>query len=150
MGVMRVLFLAAAAVASFANAASATGFDFNSFSDDDRITIAADHGGQIASYAMKLNQIEERNYSIKFAGKCESACTLYLSLPPEKVCVTPRASFGFHLPFGVSAHQVDIARTYLMDHYPYWVRYWIAAKGGLTPRLKVMPYNYVRHFLPDC
>lgn len=150
MGVMRLLFLAVGAFTSCANAAFAVGFDFNSSNDDDRITIAADHGGQIARYAIKLNQIEESNYSVRFAGKCDSACTLYLSLSPEKVCVTPRASFGFHLPFGVSSHQVEIARAYLMDHYPDWVRYWIAAKGGLTSQLKVMPYNYARHFISDC
>ena len=150
MGVMRLLLVAVGALTTFTTARPTMAFEFNPFRQDDRVTITADHGGEIARYAIKLNQIKESNHSVRFAGKCESACTLYLSLSPEKVCVTPGASFGFHLPFGVSTRQVDIARAYLMDHYPDWVLYWIAAKGGLTSRLKVMPYTYVRHFLPDC
>jgi hypothetical protein len=78
------------------------------------------------------------------------ACTLYLSLLSERVCVTKRASFGFHLPYGMSDRQNAVAARYMMRKYPSWVSAWIADHGGLTDELKIMPASYAARHIGYC
>ena len=61
-------------------------------------------------------------------------------VPLNRICVTPRASLGFHqayydksLTFGVKV--TSYAGTAdLMSYYPETVKSWIARQGGLTQR----------------
>lgn len=55
------------------------------------ITITTDKGGLLA------DRIHD-DWDVRIIGDCESACTLYLRLPPEKLCVSPQAWLGFHRP----------------------------------------------------
>lgn len=114
------------------------------------VTIRSDPGGVIAQYAMKVRKIEREDAFIRFDGRCDSACTLYLRLAATRACVSTRSSFGFHLPHGVPGRQAALARDYMLNSYPDWVRRWISDNGGLTSRLKTMPYAYARQFVPDC
>ena len=73
-------------------------------------------------------------------GPCLSACTMLLGvIPPERICVTPRARLGFHAAWhpGGNGQQVTSreATQLLMDIYPENVRHWIARRGGLSPRM---------------
>lgn len=114
------------------------------------VTISADHGGRIVNYAIKISRIRREAGYVRFDGRCDSACTLYLGLSAAHTCVTPQAAFGFHLPFGVSQHAAATAARYMLGQYPGWVREWIAARGGLTHGLKTMPYSYARRHMPAC
>jgi hypothetical protein len=113
-------------------------------------TIRNDHGGYIIDYAIRMNRLKKNNSSVKFAGRCDSACTLLLGLPNSKTCITRAANFGFHLPFGADADSNVVAARYMMNTYPAWVKSWINSRGGLTHQLKVMRYDYASRYMPVC
>jgi hypothetical protein len=97
-----------------------------------------------------MARLKEAGRSLRFAGRCDSACTLFLALPRAKTCVSPGASFGFHLPYGASRRGNQMAAQYLLSSYPGWVRSWIAEQGGLSGQIKTMSYAYASQFLPTC
>jgi hypothetical protein len=102
------------------------------------LTIGNDLGGRVIDYAIKAQKAK----SVRFDGKCMSACTLYLSA--RDTCITPRASFHFH----AATH--PIATQFLINNYPQWVRDWIARKGGLTSQWLVMPRSHASKHMRAC
>src|SRR5260370_32262388 len=59
--------------------------------------ITRDHGGYVSEYKAKYERIRNRKERVIIDGICNSACTLVFGIVPmNKVCVTPRASLGFH------------------------------------------------------
>ena len=105
--------------------------------------ITRDFGGLVEQYKAKYAQIRDRGERVVIDGICNSACTLVLGIVPRhKVCVTPRASLGFHAAYfdrsyTMGAKVTSYAGTAdLMSHYPSSVREWIRSKGGLTPEMK--------------
>ena len=73
-------------------------------------------------------------------GLCASACTIVLgAVPHHKICVTSRATLGFHAAWDFGANGRTItdreATMMLYSMYPMPVRRWIAARGGLTPHM---------------
>src|SRR5262245_62822531 len=59
--------------------------------------ITRDHGGLVDEYKAKYAKIRDRGERVIIDGICNSACTLVLGLVPlNRICVTPRASLGFH------------------------------------------------------
>jgi hypothetical protein len=137
--------IAVAAIVVNGLAAAATAAPFSRTST---ITIRNDRGGTIIRYALKSREIAESGRQLRFAGRCLSACTLYLSV--SKSCVTPQASFGFHLPYGAGKDGNAVAVKYMIRSYPGWVRSWISARGGLNSQMKIMPYEYAARYLPTC
>lgn len=113
-------------------------------------TVRHDSGGRIIDYAIKMKRIEQARRAVRFDGRCDSACTLFLALPASKACVTPRARFGFHLPYGSSTKGNQMAAKFMLSSYPRWVRSWLNANGGLTNKVKVMPFEYARRHLGEC
>lgn len=113
-------------------------------------TIRGDRGGYVLKYALAMKKMERSNTRLRFAGRCDSACTLYLGLPSSQVCATPSSAFGFHLPYGGSPRANKLARSYMLRTYPSWVKTWLAANGGLTTQIKVMDYDHVSRHLPTC
>ena len=107
------------------------------------LRITKDLGGYIDQYKAKYARIRDNGERIVVDGTCNSACTLLLGIVPvERVCVTPRASFGFHQAYydkrwtaGVKVTSV-VGTEELMSVYPGSVKRWIARKGGLTERMK--------------
>jgi hypothetical protein len=114
------------------------------------ITIGHDRGGRLLEYATFLDKASRQGRSMRFAGHCQSACTLYLAMPRSQMCILPGASFSFHLPHGASARVNAIAANYMMRKYPNWVREWIDRNGGLTNRMKRMDYAYASRFIDRC
>ena len=105
--------------------------------------ITRDHGGLVDEYKAKYVEIRDRGERVVIDGICNSACTLVLGIVPlNRVCVTPRASLGFHqayydksLTFGVKV--TSYAGTAdLMSYYPETVKSWIARQGGLSDDMK--------------
>jgi hypothetical protein len=107
------------------------------------IRITRDFGGYVEEYKAKYTRIRDDGERVVIDGICNSACTLVLGIVPmERICVTPRASLGFHQAYfdkhwtaGVKV--TSIAGTAeLMSVYPSAVKDWIARQGGLTTKMK--------------
>jgi hypothetical protein len=105
--------------------------------------ITRDFGGLVDQYKAKYAQIRARGERVVIDGICNSACTLVLGIVPlNRICVTPRASLGFHAAYYDRTYTMGIKVTSyagtadLMSHYPTSVREWIRSKGGLTPEMK--------------
>jgi hypothetical protein len=105
--------------------------------------ITQDYGGSIERYKAKYAAIRDRGERVIIDGVCNSACTLLLGIVPlNRVCVTPRASLGFHMPYydmaatnGIKV--VSYAGTGdFMSHYPEGLKDWLNRHGGLTPDMK--------------
>jgi hypothetical protein len=105
--------------------------------------ITRDHGGLVDQYKVKYAAIRDSTERVIIDGICNSACTLVLGIVPlNRVCVTPRASLGFHLAYYDKATTFGIKVTSyagtadLMSYYPETVKDWINRNGGLTTDMK--------------
>ncbi|AHM03581.1 hypothetical protein roselon_01190 [Roseibacterium elongatum DSM 19469] len=101
-------------------------------------------------YARRANIARATGATVQFRGRCQSACTMYLSLPRANTCIMPGASFTFHAAYGATSDMNRWATRYMLDRYPSWVRAWISANGGLSQRLLRMDYSYASRFIPTC
>src|ERR1700751_106974 len=104
------------------------------------VRIADDRGGRIGNYVTKFQRLRSSGESVVIDGLCASACTLVLSaVPHNKICVTSRATLGFHAAydFGINGRTIanPEATRVLYSMYPAPVRQWIAARGGLAPQM---------------
>jgi hypothetical protein len=105
--------------------------------------ITRDYGGDIKQYEAKYMLLRDKGERVVIDGICNSACTLVLGiLPPEKICVTPRASLGFHEAYYDQRWTLGFKITStsgteeVMAYYPQPVKDWIAQHGGLTAEMK--------------
>ena len=103
--------------------------------------ITRDHGGLVDDYKAKYALLRDRDERVIIDGICNSACTLVLGIVPlNRICVTPRASLGFHLAYYDKAFTFGMKVTSyagtadLMSYYPETVKEWINRQGGLTDR----------------
>jgi hypothetical protein len=114
------------------------------------VRIAGDRGGYVVQYALRMLKLQQSGKLVQFAGRCDSACTIYLALPRSQTCISPGASFRFHAPYGAGSRGNHFARMYMLNSYPGWVRSWINSKGGLSSRLITMDYAYASKFMRTC
>ena len=105
--------------------------------------ITRDFGGLVDQYKAKYAKIRDRGERVVIDGICNSACTLVLGIVPlNKICVTPRASLGFHSAYFDKAYTFGIKVTSfagtadLLSYYPPPVKNWIGRNGGLTADMK--------------
>src|SRR5213082_847077 len=74
--------------------------------------ITRDHGGYVTEYKAKYERIRDRKERVIIDGICNSACTLVFGIVPmNKICVTPRASIGFHLAYYDKTYTFGIKHT---------------------------------------
>jgi hypothetical protein len=107
------------------------------------LRITRDHGGYVTEYKAKYERIRDRKERVIIDGICNSACTMVFGIVPmNKVCVTPRASLGFHqayydkaFTFGIKVNSSE-GTSDLMSYYPRPVKDWISRNGGLTNEMK--------------
>jgi hypothetical protein len=107
--------------------------------------ITRDHGGLVDRYKLKYATIREHRERVIIDGICNSACTLVLGIVPlSRICVTPRASLGFHMAYYDTAMTFGIkvlsnqGTADVMSYYPETVREWISRHGGLTSNMKTV------------
>jgi hypothetical protein len=100
-------------------------------------------GPAYQEYKAKYQRIRDRRERVIIDGICNSACTLVFGIVPmNKICVTPRASLGFHQAYYDKAFTFGIKVTSmsgtsdLMSYYPDTVKDWIRRNGGLTTEMK--------------
>jgi hypothetical protein len=105
--------------------------------------ITRDHGGYVEEYKAKYKRVRDTGERVIIDGICNSACTLVLGIVPmNKICVTPKASLGFHQAYYDKAFTFGIKVTSsegtsdLMSYYPDTVKDWIRRNGGLTTDMK--------------
>ena len=105
--------------------------------------ITRDHGGLVDEYKAKYAIIRDRGERVVIDGICNSACTLVLGIVPlNRICVTPRASLGFHQAYYDKSLTLGVKVTSyagtadLMSYYPETVKQWISRHGGLSDTMK--------------
>ncbi len=110
--------------------------------------INRDHGGLVEDYKARWAKIRDKGERVIINGICNSACTLLLGIVPlNRVCVTPKASLGFHQAYIDKAWTFGVKVTSasgtadLMSYYPPAVKQWIARNGGLTTSMKKVRYG---------
>lgn len=114
------------------------------------VTIVNNRGGYVVDFALQLHHWTLNGTQVRFAGRCQSACTLYLALPKTQSCISRGASFTFHAPIASSQSAVKYAKIYMIKTYPSWVRLWIDGRGGLSSRPMTMDYAYASKFVRPC
>lgn len=114
------------------------------------VSISGDSGGVIGDYAVRSASYRRSETRVNFTGRCDSACTLFLSLSPSQICVSEGAYFRFHLPQSPSPGIAVAAGRFLMRSYPAWVRTYITSHGGLSDRLLTVDYSYASRFIKTC
>jgi hypothetical protein len=107
------------------------------------LRITRDTGGYVEAYRSKYEQVRDSGKRVVIDGVCNSACTMVLGIVPrERICVTPRASLGFHQAYYDTSHTFGIkvasedGTSELMSIYPPEVKAWIRRNGGLTTDMK--------------
>lgn len=107
------------------------------------LRITRDHGGYVEEYKAKYEKIRQNGERVIIDGICNSACTMVFGIvPTNKICVTPRASLGFHqayydkaFTFGIKVTSAE-GTSELMSYYPDPVKDWIKNNGGLSVNMK--------------
>jgi hypothetical protein len=104
------------------------------------VRISDDRGGRIGTYVDKYQGLKTSGETVVIDGLCASACTIVLgAVPHDKICVTSRASLGFHAAWDPGAGGRPVTNTeathMLYEMYPSSIRRWINQRGGLTPRM---------------
>jgi hypothetical protein len=119
------------------------------------VRITNDRGGQIGSYVIKYQRLASTGDSVVIDGLCASACTIVLSeLPYDKICVTSRATLGFHAAWNYGPNGrifTDPEATLMLySAYPMPVRRWIAQKGGLKRHIVFLSGKPLRAMYRSC
>jgi len=107
------------------------------------LRITRDHGGYVDQYKAKYAKLRDNGERVVIDGICNSACTLVLGIVPlNRICVTPKASLGFHQAYydkrwTAGLRVTSVAGTdELMSYYPATVKDWIGRQGGLAAQMK--------------
>jgi hypothetical protein len=117
--------------------------------------IQDDPGGRIDKYLQKFAKLRDSHEQVIIDGTCNSACTLLLgTIPRNKICMTKRASLGFHAAwvFDDDGNQVQspLWTRVLWRNYPPTIRDWITRNGGLTPHMIFLRGNELYAMYPLC
>src|ERR1700761_3377956 len=117
------------------------------------VRIYNDPGGQLGRYLDKYRALAQSGQSVEIDGVCASACTMLLGLiPPDRICVTPRALLVFHSSWDIAGNQsVSNAGTRLLwSHYPAKIRAWISRHGGLGSQIIYLRWPELARMYPSC
>jgi hypothetical protein len=110
------------------------------------VWIVSDRGGEIVQYLVEFTALARSRARVIIDGPCESACTLILGIiPSARLCVTPRARFGFHAAWRFDDDGRSIGSPggtqFLINTYPEPVRAWVLKNGGLSSRMIYLSGN---------
>lgn len=107
------------------------------------LKVSRDFGGLVDEYKAKYAKLRDKGERVIIDGICNSACTLVFGIVPmNRICVTPRASLGFHQAYfdkrwtaGIRVTSIS-GTAELMSYYPPSIKTWIQRNGGLTAQMK--------------
>jgi len=142
---MRLLLIAAAAVISTWTALPVSA----------AVILTDDIGGKMEDYNSKFQRLRRSGEAVVIDGKCYSACTMILGLlPPNRVCATQNAVFGFHAAwmFDTAGNRVSSpsGTRDLLKTYPASVRAWISRNGGLRPEMMYLQGRALAAIVRPC
>ena len=117
--------------------------------------IRRDRGGRIDAYLHRYDTVRKSGQKVIVDGPCLSACTVLLgTVPKDRICVTARASFGFHAAWVPTARGGQapsaLGDRMLWANYPEPVREWITRHGGLTRRVIYLRGRELQEMYPAC
>jgi len=103
---------------------------------DATVRIQDDMGGSLGSYILMYSKVRQSGELVIIDGRCYSACTIVTgSVPRRNICVTPRATLGFHAalaPDRSGSLVISRAATRVMYNlYPPNIKIWLRQHGGL-------------------
>lgn len=119
------------------------------------VRILASPGGRVGPFLQLFETVRASGERVVIDGPCLSACTLVLmSLPRNRICVTPRAVLGFHAAtsrdfFGQRRLEPE-ATDIVLAAYPPRVRQWIIRRGGLSSRMLLLRGSELASMYPRC
>lgn len=108
------------------------------------IHLSNDPGGNVLFYYLGFQYLLAHGYSLVIEGVCNSACTLTLMFPPERICATPRAVMAFHQ---ASGGPKSMGTAMLWAAYPEALR---GRLGSLGSRIVTMGWLQLREFIRPC
>jgi hypothetical protein len=109
------------------------------------IDVYDDHGGSAVRYDARWAGLAARGVNVRIVGPCQSACTILLGhIPRGRICVTPNASFGFHLA------KKQIGTDIMLRSYQADIRGWINRHGGLRKDFIWMRAPDIYRFFKKC
>lgn len=94
------------------------------------IVIGNDTGGNVFQYQNRVNAARATGERVVIGGRCHSACTLWLTLPPSQVCAASRAMFGFHWAVNELGIPDPKANEHILAAYQPHVRNYILRQDG--------------------
>ena len=119
------------------------------------VRISDDVGGRIGQYVDSYAAVRSSGQRVVIDGSCLSACTLVLGIVPrDRICVTRRATLGFHAawmpgPEGRPIHSTAGTQA-LWEVYPSHVRRWISSRGGLKSKMIFLRGRELASMYPEC
>lgn len=115
-----------------------------------------DPGGIVATYDMWWHRVADSGVKVVIDGDCVSACALIMGIvPPERICMTARATFGLHMASSVGedgkrAPNPDFTAWMIRRYYPLVVQEWIEAHGGLKEDIQYMKLVDFKGYYRQC
>ncbi|XUM22946.1 hypothetical protein ACRAVF_05675 [Bradyrhizobium oligotrophicum S58] len=119
------------------------------------VRIISSPGGEVGPFIDLFEKVRASGERVIIDGPCLSACTLVLSVVPEdRICVTRRATLGFHAARSVDrrgrVYAEPEASKLVLQTYPKPVRGWIERRGGLTSRLLLLRGRELKAMYASC
>jgi hypothetical protein len=74
------------------------------------VEVLTDHGGTLGEREAVIDWFKRNGISVHITGLCGSACTLFLSLPKDQLCIGPDAWIGFHTHPGSDDDMIEWRR----------------------------------------
>lgn len=113
-------------------------------------------GGDVRKFLAAAAEIRKSGRRVVIDGQCASACAIFADVAREKVCITKRATFGFHKASVFKAQVTGNVRKWerIARHDPEHSRdiaNWVQRNGGFPVRgLNVMPASEGAKFWRRC
>ncbi|WP_442771714.1 hypothetical protein [Paenirhodobacter enshiensis] len=108
------------------------------------IVIRNDHGGNVAANILRREQLANSGREVQLRGFCDSACTMFTTLP--NACLAPDATFGFHAPsIGGSSTPAPMVGDLIGQFYRNGIaRKWQQSWGNSTKITRISAKRYVQ------
>ncbi|MGB0660809.1 MAG: hypothetical protein ACPGNV_11590 [Mangrovicoccus sp.] len=110
------------------------------------VVINNDVGGQLIHRQKEIHEYWKTGREVRILGDiCYSACTMYLGLDRDKVCVRRNTEFGFHGPsilglFPAKGEQRELGVTIMAGYYPEPIKAWYIREASK----KTYGYHYLK------
>lgn len=115
-----------------------------------RVHVRYDRGGNVIEYMRDVSRLRKNGAQVRISGRCDSACTLLLSLPSDSLCISGNATFGFHKAYGSSPDMNKWATNMMWKSYPDWVQEWLQSRGGIKNGITRMTFAKAASHLRRC